>query len=90
MAAFRRALADAFDEQSLELLTTDYFARSFVKIAAPGTGRTFECGVQELINNARSPRLLSRRSGELADGRGRTGYLNVVASVTRVFRRIAI
>jgi hypothetical protein len=53
MAAFRGALADAFDEQSLELLTTDYFARSFVKIAAPGTGRTFEFRVQELINNAR-------------------------------------
>lgn len=53
MAAFRKAVANAFDEASLELLTTDYFTLSFAKISAPGFGKTFEFRVQELINNAR-------------------------------------
>ena len=53
MAAFRKALADAFDEPSMELLTTDYFTRSFAKISPAGFGKTFEFRVQELINNAR-------------------------------------
>lgn len=54
-AKFREALDGAFDEPSLQLLTADYFPPkdSFLKIAAPGFGKTFEFRLHELIEYAR-------------------------------------
>ena len=54
MGTFRRALADAFDEPSLELLTIDYFTRSFTAISPAGIAKTHEFRVQELINTAKN------------------------------------
>lgn len=52
---FREALDDAFDEPSMELLTSDYFpARdAFSKVAPPGFGKSFQYRLHELINQAR-------------------------------------
>lgn len=51
---FRRALYEAFDEPSIGLLTTDYFAPdTFNKLAPPGPGMTFEFRLQELIDQAK-------------------------------------
>ena len=55
MKRFREALDDAFDEPSMELLTSDYFpARdAFSKISPPGFGKTFQFRLHELITQAR-------------------------------------
>jgi hypothetical protein len=54
MQRFREALYEAFDEPSLELLTTDYFfPATFSRISPPGFGKTFNDRLQELINQAR-------------------------------------
>jgi V8-like Glu-specific endopeptidase len=52
---FREALDNAFDEPSMELLTTDYFQPQdrFSKISPPGFGKTFQFRLQELIEVAR-------------------------------------
>ena len=55
MQRFRKALNEAFDEPSVEMLTVDYFSPShaFSKLSPPGSGRTFEYRLFELINQAR-------------------------------------
>jgi hypothetical protein len=55
MRHFREALDDAFDEPSMELLTTDYFSPRFAfsRVAPPGFGKTYQFRLQELINQAR-------------------------------------
>jgi hypothetical protein len=52
---FRGALNVAFNDGSLELLTTDYFSsgQAFSKLAPPSLGQTFEVRVQQLIEQAR-------------------------------------
>ncbi len=52
---FRKALDDAFDEASIELLTGDFFPPPdrFSKIAAPGINKTFQFRLFELIEVAR-------------------------------------
>jgi hypothetical protein len=51
---FREALADAFDEPSLQLLTSDYFApKTFLRIAPPSLQATFDYRVHRLIDEAR-------------------------------------
>lgn len=52
---FREALADAFDEALIELLTTDFFStrQRFSRISPPSFGKTFEFRLHELIDNAR-------------------------------------
>jgi hypothetical protein len=52
---FRRALASAFDEPSIQLLTVDFFPPScrFASISPPGFDKTFEYRLHELIENAR-------------------------------------
>ena len=51
---FRKALDEAFDEPSMEMLTTDYFSPShaFSKISPAGIGKTFEFRLFELIKQA--------------------------------------
>jgi len=55
MQRFRKALDEAFDEPSLEMLTTDYFSpsRAFSKVSTPGFNKPFEFRLFELINQAR-------------------------------------
>jgi hypothetical protein len=55
MRRFREALDDAFDDASLELLTSDYFpARNvFSKVSPAGLGKTFQTRLHELIIQAR-------------------------------------
>jgi len=55
MQKFREALDAAFDEPSMEMLTTDYFSPSlaFSKVSPPGPSRTYEYRLHELINQAR-------------------------------------
>lgn len=55
MQRFRKALDEAFDEPSMELLTTDYFSpsRAFSRISPPGFNKTYEYRLFELINQAR-------------------------------------
>lgn len=52
---FRAALDEAFDEPSIELLTSDYFSQSlaFSRVSPPGPHRTFQYRLHELIEQAR-------------------------------------
>lgn len=53
---FRKALNEAFDEPSMEMLTTDYFSpsRAFSRVSPPGFGKTHEYRLFELINQAKT------------------------------------
>jgi hypothetical protein len=53
MARFRNALAEAFNDQAMELLTVDHFTpNTFYNIAPPGAG-PYQFRLQQLINQAR-------------------------------------
>ena len=55
MQQFREALDRAFDEPSMELLTTDYFSPPFAfsRVSPPGFNKTYQYRLYELINQAR-------------------------------------
>ncbi len=78
-AAFRKALADAFDEPSIDLLTTDYFGRSFASISTPGIGKTFEFRLQEVINQARMEDWLLDLAAAARERRPKSAALTSVA-----------
>src|SRR5207244_4256574 len=76
---FREALDDAFDEASIDLLTSDYFGLSFAKISPAGFGKTFAYRMQEVVNQAKLDDWLLDLVAAARERRPKNALLSAVA-----------
>jgi hypothetical protein len=78
----RQALALAFNEPTLILLTEDYFgpARSFSAVSPAGVGKNFEFRIHELIEQARQEGWLLDLVSAATDRRPRNAELRAIAA----------